>query len=124
MCNFVPFLFLFLFLFSGNIKQTNNEQPTTSGNTKQTHHPPSKITHHQGKFGMGHPPPVAKSLFSFASMRPGSKNHPFKYAAKLVGYRLGKKERRKFVYVEIHYENKKDCRLDNTTTRFVKNGSL
>ena len=41
-------------------------------------------------FGQKHAPPVAKSVFSFASMRPGSKNGPFSYAAKLIGYRLGK----------------------------------
>jgi len=90
------------YVVNRNIKQTNNEQPTTSGNTKHTHHPPSKITHHQGKFGMGHPPPVAKSLFSFASMRPGSKNHPFKYAAKLVGYRLATEQKKRNSNIFAH----------------------
>ena len=43
-----------------------------------------------GKFGKKLPPPVAKSLFSFASLRPGAKKNPFTYGAKLISQRLGK----------------------------------
>ena len=75
------------------------------GNRKQTHYPSSNNTHPKGKSGESHTPPVGKALFSLATMKPGSKNHPFEYAANLVGYRLGKiilKDRQnKFVF-EIH----------------------
>ena len=60
------------------------------GNRKQTHYPSSNNTHPKGKSGESHTPPVGKALFSLATMKPGSKNHPFEYAANLVGYRLGK----------------------------------
>ena len=43
-----------------------------------------------GKFGKKLPPPVARSLFSFASLRPGAKKNPFTYGAKLISHRLGK----------------------------------
>ena len=33
---------------------------------------------------------MAKSLFSFASLRPGAKKNPFTYGAKLISQRLGK----------------------------------
>ena len=39
---------------------------------------------------------MAKSLFSFASLRPGAKKNPFTYGAKLISQRLGK-----IVYVII-----------------------
>lgn len=42
----------------------------------------------KGTFGNKSPPGISKSLFSFASMRPGSKNNPFDYAQKLISYRL------------------------------------
>ena len=42
----------------------------------------------KGTFGHKNPPTITKSLFSFAQMRPGSKNNPFDYAKKLISYRL------------------------------------
>ena len=41
-----------------------------------------------GKFGKKLPPPVARSLFSFASLH--AKKNPFTYGAKLISHRLGK----------------------------------
>ena len=48
-----------------------------------------KLKNANGAFGKRHLPPVSKSLFSFASIRPGSKKSPFTYGAKLIAYRLG-----------------------------------
>ena len=50
----------------------------------------AKKKYKSGKFGKKLPPPVAKSLFSFASLRPGTKKNPFTYGAKLISQRLGK----------------------------------
>lgn len=47
-----------------------------------------------GKFGKKLPPPVARSLFSFASLRPGAKKNPFTYGAKLISHRLEEEELR------------------------------
>ena len=50
----------------------------------------AKKLYKAGKFGKRLPPPVAKSLFSFASLRPGAKKNPFTYGAKVISQRLGK----------------------------------
>ena len=53
-----------------------------------------------GKFGKKLPPPVAKSLFSFASLRPGAKKNPFTYGAKVISQRLGK------IFYVLNFTNK------------------
>ena len=50
----------------------------------------AKEQYKKGKFGQKLPPPVAKSLFSFSSLKPGAKRNPFTYGAKLISHRLGK----------------------------------
>ena len=83
---------LYHFSIAGNIKQTFKDPSQITTQHRKEQHKTSKIPLPKPKFGQKHAPPVAKSVFSFASMRPGSKNGPFSYAAKLIGYRLGKSE--------------------------------
>ena len=47
----------------------------------------------KSSFGSHGKTPVAKSLFSFGSMKPGAKINPFTYGSKLIGYRLVMEEK-------------------------------
>ena len=88
-----------------DIKFISGSSSSTSATKKKNPSSP-QISHRKAKEKLknhfGHKAPsITKSLFSFAAMRPGSKNNPFDYAKKLISYRLSHEIREGESYFEF-----------------------